>query len=388
MEMRSVATLLFFFFNTILFANGQINNGVAADGSRYNSIETAVPFLLIMPQARSAAMGNAGVALDGDATTSSLNTAALSFTGNNDYGFSVSYSPWLRRLIKDMDLSYLSGYYRLNQRSVLSASLRYFSLGEINLGDENFQDLGTYNPSELAVDIGYSRNLGPDFSLGGNIRYINSNFYSGTGGQSNTSGNGQAVAADVSGLYRTNVTLFATPTLFSLGISLSNIGTKMAYENEGRSYFLPANFKVGSAFKLGEGENKVTIALDFNKLMAPTQPIYDSQGNIIKGYDPRRSVPAGIFGSFGDAPGGFAEEIREVGVSAGLEFEFREKLFMRAGYNYQSRDKGNLSYLTTGLGFKYRRISVDFSYIASSAVNNPLGNTVRFGIGMNFPGNR
>ncbi|MBE5320013.1 type IX secretion system outer membrane channel protein PorV [Pedobacter sp. MR2016-19] len=369
-------------------ADAQYISGYGTDGSRQANIYTAVPFLLIMPHPRSGGMGNAGVALSGDANSTAINTAALAFLPTQHYGFSVNYSPWLKQLVPDMSISYLSGYYRLNERSTVSASLRYFSIGNVSFSNENSQELGTYSPNESAFDIGYSLQLGPEFALGGNLRYINSNLLGGGSISSRSSGSGNAVAADISGLYRTEVALLGTNSSWSVGLSLSNIGTKLVYGNTGKSFFLPANFKMGSALQFGKEESRVTIALDLNKLMVPTQPIYDQQGNIIKGKDPERSVPSGIFGSFADAPGGFKEELKEVGISTGAEFSFKEKFFFRVGYCYQHPDKGNISYLTTGLGFKYNVLSLDLSYLIGTPSNNPMANTLRFGLQANFGNTR
>ncbi|MBB6237975.1 hypothetical protein HDC90_002601 [Pedobacter sp. AK013] len=361
--------------------NAQSINGVQADASRLSNIYTAVPFLLITTQPRSAAMGNAGVALEADANASMMNTSALAFLPEGNIGASFSYSPWLKQLASGMSISSLTGYYRLNERNTVSAALRYFSIGNVNFSDDNFQDLGVYNPNEFALDIGYALKLGPGFALGGNLRYINSNLIG--GGAVNNVRAGKAVAVDVSALEKSEIQLGGTPAILSFGLGLSNIGTKMIYGTSLKSYFLPANFKIGSALKMGEGPTKVTFALDFNKLMAPTQPIYDADGNIVKGKDPDRSVPAGIFGSFSDAPGGFREELQEVGVSAGAEISFKETLYLRTGYLYQNPQKADASYLTLGLGVRYSRFTFDFSYLIGS-VQSPLRNTIRFGLQANF----
>ncbi|WP_090770182.1 type IX secretion system outer membrane channel protein PorV [Pedobacter soli] len=371
--------ILVLFQHTLL---AQSINGVQADAGIRNNILTAVPFLLIIPQPRSGAMGNAGVALDADANATAINTSALAFLPEGDFGVSCSYSPWLKQLAPDMSISYLSGYYRLNERNTLSASLRYFSIGKVSFSDENFQNLGVYNPGEVALDLGYALKLGPGFALGGNLRYINSNLLGGGAGNKNVRA-GKAVAVDISAFEKSEIQLIGTPAILSFGLALSNIGTKMIYGSTLKSYFLPANFKLGSSLRFGEGSTKVTFALDLNKLMVPTQPVYDSAGNIIKGKDPDRSVPAGVFGSFSDAPGGFREELQEMGVSGGVELSFKEILYLRSGYLYQNAQKAGDSYITLGLGVHYSRLALDFSYIAGSGYN-PLRNTLRFGIQANF----
>ena len=387
MKIRSnkVSTKKWTFLILILLhqtVSAQSINGIQTDASARNNIYTAVPFLLITPQPRSGAMGNAGVALDPDANSTVMNTSALAFLTEGDFGISCSYSPWLKQLAPDMSISYLSGYYRVNQRNTVSASIRYFSMGDINFSDENFQNLGVYSPSEAAFDLGYSLRLGPDFALGGNVRYISSNLFGG-GTVNGNRGSGKALAVDISAFQKSDITLAGTPAVLSFGLNLSNIGTKMTYRNTAQSYFLPANMKLGSALKIGEGQNKLTLLLDFNKLMAPTQPVYGPDGNIVKGRDPDRSVPSGILGSFSDAPGGFREELKEVGISTGAEMSFKETLYLRAGYLYQHPEKANTSYLTLGLGVHYSSLSLDFSYLVGSGYN-PLRNTLRFGIQTRF----
>jgi long-subunit fatty acid transport protein len=289
-----------------------------------------------------------------------------------------AYTP--KAVVADMSLSYLTTYYRINERNTIGASLRYFSIGDVNFADDNFQNLGIYNPNEFAFDVNYARSFGPEFSLGGSIRFIYSNLYAGRKGLDGQSAAGKALAANVSGLYKTNTILFGTDAIWSVGVNISNIGTKMSYSRGNRSYFLPGNFKIGTAATLLGNESKLIIALDFNKLLVPTEPIYSSDGQIVRGKDPNRSVPAGIFGSFTDAPGGFSEELKEIGVSTGLEFAFKDKFAFRTGYNYQNPQKGDSNYFTVGAGFKYNRIAIDLSYLVGSANTNPLANTIRFGL--------
>lgn len=371
----------------VLFINKgytQTIGGVQTDGSRQSDIITAVPFLLIVPQARAGAMGNAGVAVDADANASTMNSSAMAFLPEKTYGVSVSYSPWLRSLVSDMNLSYVSVYYRLNERSTLGASLRYFSIGKVLLRDNNFQELGISNPNEYAADISYVRKFGPEFALGGTVRYIYSNLSSNQALSSGRSEPGRAIAVDVSGLYKKEALLFGEPMIWSAGINLSNIGTKMSYGSGNTSYFLPANFKIGTAATLLGQDSRLIIALDLNKLMAPTQPIYDVNGQIVKGKDPDRSVPAGIFGSFSDAPGGLSEELREINISTGLEYSFKDAFAFRAGYNYQDPKKGNARYFTFGAGFKYNVMSIDVAYLAGTVRDNPLANTLRFTLQAKF----
>ena len=378
--------VLAFFIGMLMLSktSAQSINGTQIDGRQNNNNLTAVPFLLIMPQARSGAMGNAGVALDADANASSINIAAIAFLPEKTSGASVTYSPWLKSLAPDMSLSYLSGYYRLDGRNSIGASLRYFSIGNVQFTDNNKQSIGVFNPNELAFDISYARNFGPGFSLGGSVRYIHSDLFSGqtVGGAQVEAG--KAIAVDISALYKREGSFFNGPVIWSAGINLSNIGTKIAYSASNVSYFLPANFRIGGAATFLRNDNRFIVALDLNKLMVPTQPVFDQDGNIIRGKDPDRSVPAGIIGSFSDAPGGFSEELKEINVSTGLEYSYKDTFALRAGYNYQSPEKGNSTYFTLGAGFKYNVLSFDLAYLAGSTANNPLANTLRIGIQARF----
>lgn len=385
---RQVTTLLltsFMVMSGVDIALAQSIGGTQIDGRQNNNILTAVPFLLIMPQARSGAMGNAGVAVvDADANASSINAAAIAFLPEKIGAASVTYSPWLKSLVPNMSLSYLSGYYRINTRNSVGVSLRYFSIGSIQFTDNNSQSIGVFNPNELAFDVSYARSLGPNFSLGGAVRYVVSDLFSGQSIAGAQVEPGKAIAVDVSGLYKQEGTMFGEQMIWSAGINISNIGTKIAYSATKTPYFLPANLRLGTAFTFSKNDSRFIFALDLNKLLVPTQPVYDHSGHITKGKDPDRSVPAGIFGSFSDAPGGFSEELKEIGVSAGLEYSFKDMIIFRAGYNYQNPEKGNSNYLTLGAGFKYNVLSIDLAYLAGSTVNNPLANTLRIGIQARF----
>jgi hypothetical protein len=364
--------------------NAQVVAGnTLTSGSESNNIVTAVPFLLITPDARAGSMGDAGVAVAGDVNSASINAAKLAFL-DKPYGFAVSYSPWLKSLVPDISLTYLSGFYKLDDRNTIGASLRYFSLGSIQLTDINQQELGIANPNELAFDVSFARNFGEDFSLGTTLRYIYSNLASGQFASGQVRG-GNAIAVDVSGLYKTPVNLFGKQAVFSAGANISNIGTKMNYSDVGQGFFLPTNFKLGGASTIIlDDYSTFTFALDFNKLLVPTQPIYDANNNIVSGKDPNRSVPAGIFGSFSDAPGGFSEELKEVGISTGVEYWYNQQFAIRAGYNHQSPMKGDSRYFTLGLGLKYNVFNIDFSYLLANAQTSPLANTLRFGLLFNF----
>lgn len=366
-------------------ANAQVTiGGTQTNGSESNNIVTAVPFLLITPDARAGAMGDAGVAVAGDVNSASINPAKLAFL-DKPYGFALSYSPWLKSLVPDINLAYLGGFYKLDDRNTIGASLRYFSLGQIQLTDINQQDLGISNPNELAFDVTFARSFGKEFSLGSSLRYIYSNLASGQFSSSGQVRGGNAVSIDIAGLYKTSTTMFGKDAILSAGANISNIGTKMSYSDGGQSYFLPTNFKLGGASTIIIDDfNTFTFALDLNKLLVPTQPIYDSNNNIISGKDPNRSVPAGIFGSFSDAPGGFSEEIKEVGISTGFEYWYNQQFAVRGGYNYQSPQKGDSRYFTLGAGLKYNVFNIDFAYLIANAQSSPLANTLRFSLLFNF----
>lgn len=367
----------------LLLVVNTINAQVQTDGSKGNSIYTAVPFLLITPDARSGSMGNAGVAVAGDVNSSSINVSKLANL-KEQYGFGLSYTPWLKNLAPDINLGFLTGYCKLNDRNTIAASLRYFSLGSVQLLDENQQDLGSFKPNEIAVDASFIRSFGDAFALGSTLRFIYSNLGSNqaSGGQQYAAA--KAVAVDVAGIYKSPMNLFNTDATLSIGANISNIGTKMNYST-GTSHFLPSNLKLGGATTFNfDGNSDFTFALDINKLLVPTQPIYDTDGNITSGRDPDRSVPSGIFGSFSDAPGGFNEELQEVGLSTGIEYTYNKQFALRGGYQYQSPAKGNARYFTLGAGFRYNVLNLDFSYLLANAQTSPLANTLRFSLLFNF----
>lgn len=362
----------------------ELQSGTLTNGSETNNIITGVPFLLITPDARSGSMGDVGVAVQPDGNSMAINPSKLAFL-DKKYGFAVSYSPWLKSLVPDVNLTYLSGYYKPNEKTTIGGSLRYFNLGEIQLTDVNRQDLGIYTPSELAADITYARQLDASFSLGTSLRYIYSNLTSGQFSSGQQVSPGNAVAVDVSAYFKKPTIFLGTDAIVSAGLNISNIGTKLSYSDRGTSYFLPTNLKIGGASTfLIDDYNQFTFALDFNKLLVPTQPIYDANGKIIAGKDPDRSVPAGIFGSFNDAPGGFKEEIREINIAAGMEYWYNQQFALRTGYFYESPTKGNRRYFTLGAGLKYNVFNIDIAYLVANVQKSPLANTLRFTMLFNF----
>lgn len=364
----------------LLQLKAQVNPQVQTNGSKATNVVTAVPFLLIVPDARTGGMGDAGVASLPDVNALAVNPSKIAFL-EKKYGVSASYSPWLNRLKADINLAYLSGYCKVSDQNTLAASLRYFSIGKVQLFDNNQQDLGFYSPNEFAVDFSFARRFGETFSLGTAVRYIRSNLSSGrfTSGLDSKAGN--ALAVDASAYLRKPTHFFGKDALLAFGLNLSNIGTKMSYSDAADKLFLPTNLKLGGAstFYLDE-MNQITFALDFNKLLVPTQPIYDNDGKIVKGKDPNISVPAGIFGSFGDAPGGMTEELKEWSIGTGLEYTYNRQLALRCGYFYENPDKGDRRYFTLGGGFNYQSLQIDLAYMLAETKNSPLANTLRFSL--------
>jgi len=356
-----------------------------------NTITTAVPFLLISPDSKAGAMGDVGVATTPDANSMHWNPAKLAFV-DDDMGFSMSYVPWLRALVPDINLSYLAGYRKLNDNEAIGLELRYFSLGDITFTDIVGNTLGQYKPSEFALGTSYSRKLSDNFSLAISGRYIYSNL---TGGQS--AGGiptvaGQSIAADVAGYYTNPIRLGGKDFDLAIGGNISNIGSKISYTETAVQDFIPINLRLGTAIGTEfDDYNKMSFAFDINKLLVPTPPIYDGAGgdrNIIAGMDPEVSVVSGIFQSFWDAPGGTKEEFREINYSIGTEYWYANQFAIRAGYFFEDDTKGGRKFFTFGSGVKYNVFALDFSYLinASRAINgnNPLANTMRFTLVFDF----
>jgi hypothetical protein len=382
--LQFLSLCLLFLTESSVAVYAQALSEAQTNGSRFNSIRTAVPFLLITPDARIGGMGEAGVAVAPDANALSINPSKIAFLEQQS-GFSLSYSPWLKNIASDINLGYLSGFYKIDANSTIGSSLRYFSLGKIQLTDVNQQDLGTFSPSELAVDLTYARRFGDSFSLGTALRYIHSNIATNqfSVGQQNRAG--QSLAVDVSAYFKKQTYWLGHDAILSAGMNISNIGTKMSYSDAGEEYFLPTNLKIGGAgtFILDD-ENEITVALDFNKLLVPTQPIYNTDGTIQSGKDPNRSVPSGIFGSFTDAPGGASEELKEINIASGLEYWYNKKFALRAGYFYENPKKGDRRYFTMGTGVRYEAMELNFSYLLANSQNSPLANTLRFSLIFNI----
>tara|TARA_B100000459_G_scaffold56861_1_gene30704 strand:- start:1214 stop:2401 length:1188 start_codon:yes stop_codon:yes gene_type:complete len=378
---------LAFSFNAI----SQDVSGIDEIGrNNLNTITTAVPFLLISPDSRAGGMGDVGVATSPDANSLHWNPAKYSFI-DQEVGFAVSYVPWLRNLVPDINLSYISGYKKLNKNEVVAMELRYFTLGDITFTDVIGNNLGQYKPSEFALGSSYSRKLSDQFSLAISARYIYSNL---TGGQSAggiATNAGQSVAADVAGYYVKDIRIAKKDMELAFGANISNIGNKISYTETSTRDFIPINLRLGTALNADlDDYNKISFAFDLNKLLVPTPPIYNDSINdqIDFGKDPNVSVVSGIFQSFGDAPGGFNEEMREINFSVGTEYWYDNQFAIRAGYFNEHNTKGGRKFFTFGSGVKYNVFALDFSYLinASRAINgnNPLANTMRFTLTFDF----
>ncbi len=357
-------------------------SGKVTDGARI--VSTGVPLLIIAPDARSGAMGDVGVASKPDANSLHWNAAKLAFM-QNQTGVSFTYSPWLRELVSDIELLYLGGYYKLNERSTLGASLTYFSLGSIDFFDNEGMATGTYKPNEFAMDLAYTMKLNENFAISLTGRYIRSDLTQGQNVGTTSTHAANAGAADL-GLYYQKAIKAEKPSEYALGLQISNLGSKISYSDNMDSEFLPANLRLGGRYTTQLDQfNEISIMMDFNKLLVPTPPVYDdSTGNIFAGMDPNVGVFQGAIQSFYDAPNGFKEEIQEISLSVGAEYWYNKVLALRAGYFYEAKNKGARQYLTLGAGIKYNVMGLDISYLIATGQlnNNPLKNTLR--VGLNF----
>jgi hypothetical protein len=377
MKFRIILSINLFLFS--LTAAGQ--SLPTGQEVRYNPISTAVPFLIITPDSRHGAMGDAGVATSPDANSQYLNPSKYAFTEGR-YAFSLSYTPWLRELVNDVNLAYLAGFYRIDNSQVIGSSLRYFSMGDITLTGLDQATLGTVSPSEFALDFSYSRKLSDKLSGGVALRYIRSDLSGGIGVENYSAGS--AFATDISFYYTSKFGGEWTTNAISAGINFSNIGSKISYDQGSNKEFLPANMRLGTTFSSEPNEyNSFSISLDFNKLLVPTPSskiIYGTDGSVVILPDnsSNKSVISSIFGSFSDAPGGFKEEIQEFTVSVGAEYWYRKQFALRAGYFNEAQNKGNRKFYTAGVGVKMNVAAVDFSYVIPVQRNNPLANTIRF----------
>lgn len=356
----------------------------------FNPVNSAVTSQTIAPDARSAGMGDVGVATDPDAASQFWNPAKYPFCISRA-GVALNYTPWLRQLVSDMDLAYLSGYYRIGDYSAVSGSLRYFSLGEVMLssGQDNQNDM-TINPYEMSLDVAYSLMLSETFSISAGVRWIYSDL---TYDFTEDTSPGSAFAADLSCYYQNYINLGQRECQLGLGLNISNIGSKITFGGSDESEFIPTNMRLGAALMIPVNEyNRFTIAADANKLLVPTypkqnedEPDNEYQDRLRKDYYDVSSI-SGIFKSFSDAPRGFKEELEEIQWSIGAEYVYNDQFSLRAGYHHESENKGNRKYFTVGAGFKMNVFSLDAGYVIATAKSNPLDQTLRVSLTFDMDG--
>lgn len=372
--LRSSALGFLLVLATSFSAVGQL---VTGQDDTYRPIITAVPILTISPDARSAAMGDAGVAISPDANSPHWNPAKLGFL-ETEIGAAMSYTPWLRNIVSDMHLGYLSGHKKMGENSSLAVSLLYFDLGEIRFTDNAGNQTDYFNPKEYTFNVAYGQKLSENLSLGVGARFIRSNLAGNTNINGTSQGSvesqpGNSAAVDLGIYYTKDLTIGARNYNLALGGNISNIGGKISYSTAGRKDFLPTNLRIGTAITMElDPYNKITLAVDGNKLLVPYSPPDDASAN------EDTNVFSGIFKSFNDAEGGFSEELKEINISTGLEYWYDELFAARAGYFYENELKGGRNYFTMGLGIRYQKFGVDAAYLIPNEQGNPLAQTLRF----------
>lgn len=356
----------------------------------FNPVYTAVTSQTIAPDARAAGMGDVGVATDPDVNAQYWNPAKYPFNISRA-GVSLNYTPWLRRLVNDMYLANLTGFYRIGNYSAVSTSLRYFNMGEVELPHSGSTGaIPTIHPHEMSFDVGYALMLSERFSIAAAVRYIHSDL---TYDYSDATQPGSAFAADLALYYQNYVTMGQRECQLGLGMNISNIGSKINFSSDDNSEFIPTNLRLGGALMVPIDEyNRFSVAVDANKLLVPTRPIQrdnelpaDFDNRLQRDYYDVSSIN-GIFKSFGDAPGGLKEELQEVSWSLGGEYVYHDQFAVRAGYHHESANKGNRKYLTLGAGFKTHGIALDAAYLIATAKSNPLDQTLRLSLAFDFDG--
>lgn len=351
-----------------------------------NAITTAVPFLSITPDARHAALGETGVATSPDANAAFWNAGKLVFI-DKKYGGALSYTPWLGKIVNDMSISYLSGFYKFSKEQAVAASIKYFDLGDISFKDAQNGSLGDFHPREFAFDATYSRKLTDELGVGIGARYIYSNL---TGAFAGIDAKpGHSVAVDI-GVYYTKTFQNVKTSSLSLGATITNIGAKLSYTDNQNRDFIPTTLRLGGAYNIEmDAYNSLTFILDFSKLMVPTPPIRATDGSIVYGKDDDRSLLSGMFGSFSDAPNGFKEEMQEIMTSAGIEYWYNQTFAARVGYFNEAKNKGNRKYMTVGLGFRRKSFGIDVAYLVPvNRRESPLSETLRFTLLFQVPWNK
>ena len=359
----------------------------------FNPVTTSVTSMSIAPDARGGGMGDTGAATEADVNPQFWNPAKYPFCVGRA-GVAISYTPWLRKLVNDINLANVAGFYRIGDYSAVSASLRYFSLGEVSLWDASggggaIEGM-TINPYEFAVDAAYSRMLSESFSMSVGMRFIYSDI---TYDYTSESSAGKAFAADIAMYYNNYLMLGNRECGIGFGLNINNIGSKISYGGDDNSEFIPTNLRLGLNLTIPFDEyNRFSVAVDANKLLVPTYPMQkpEESGEEFTERVQREyydvSPIAGIFKSFHDAPNGFKEELEEIQVSAGCEYSYNDRFFLRLGYHGEAANKGNRKYITAGAGFKMSVFSIDASYVFSTAQSNPLDQTMRFTLGFDLDG--
>lgn len=374
-------------FTAVAFALFATTAGAQDKKDIFNPVNTSVTSQMIAPDARAAGMGDVGAATDPDVNSQYWNPAKYPFCISRA-GVSLNYTPWLRQLVSDMSVAYLSGYYRIGDYSAVSASLRYFSLGEV-FTDES-ENAMTINPYEMSLDVAYSLMLSEKFSLAAAVRWIYSDL---TYNFEDDTSPGSAFAADIACYYNDYINIGERECQLGIGLNISNIGSKITFGGSDDSEFIPTNMRLGASLMVPVDEySRFTIAADANKLLVPTYPLQE-EGELQEDYNRRIqkeyydvSSIAGIFKSFGDAPGGFKEELQEINWSVGAEYVYNDKFSVRAGYHHESENKGNRKYFTVGAGFRMSAFTLDCGYVIATAKSNPLDQTMRFTLGFDMDG--
>ncbi len=395
MSQKTIFAAIILLFSTGAFAQYNPDDYI---GKQTNTITTAVPFLTIAPDARGGGMGDAGVSMSPDANSMHYNPAKYAFI-ESKVGFSAAYSPWLRALVNDINLAYIAGYYRLDDKQTLAASLRFFSLGDITFTDNAGNIIGNFRPNEFAVDGTYSRKFSETWSGAVAARFIYSDLTQGQVVQGQQTKAGTSIAADIAVYHQRELNWRKVDNAeFAFGINISNIGSKISYTDATTEKdFIPTNIKFGPRLTIDlDDYNRLSFTADINKLLVPTPPLYaqDSLGNpivddngnkvIAAGMDPNVSVVSGMIQSWYDAPGGFEEEMRELYFSIGTEYWYNKTFAIRAGFFYEDKNKGNRKFFTLGAGLRYNVFGLDFSYLIPMEQQNPMENTLRFTLIFDF----
>lgn len=374
---------------TSLFVLGVVTVSAEDKRDMFNPVRNSVTSQTIAPDARAAGMGDVGVATDPDVNSQYWNPAKYPFAISRA-GVALNYTPWLRQLVSDMDLAYMAGYYRIGDYSAVSGSLRYFSLGEVQTNTSISGDAMTINPYEMSLDVAYSLMLSEKFSIAAAVRWIYSDL---TYDYTSDTSPGSAFAADLGIYYQNYINLGDRESQLGLGLHLSNIGSKITFGGTDNSEFIPTNLRLGGSLMIPiDDYNRFTIAADANKLLIPTYPRQkdgesseDYERRVQKEYYDLSSI-GGIFKSFGDAPGGFKEELQEVNWSVGAEYTYNNQFSIRAGYHNESANKGNRKYFTVGAGLKMSVFSLDAGYVIATAKSNPLDETLRISLSFDMDG--